>query len=184
LTSSLTPAQNIKLFIADDDTRFIEILRKADKSFVISSQQIFRAINDKGYMVDLITSPKKPIHLRNSFAETLEADLDIAEIEKLEWLISAPNIDAFPIGFDGIPVLLRVPDPRAFTIHKYFVSRQLDRDPIKKKRDATQSKLMLNIISKYLPLYPFSDQALRNFPAALRKGFHQVTREKTDDQLW
>jgi hypothetical protein len=122
----LDTREKLKVSINEDSPQFIKILQKADKSFIVSKRQGFRAINDKGYMVDLITAAKRPIHLPNQFAKTLEQDLDIAEIEKLEWLISAPHLEAMPIGFDGVPVKLRVPDPRAFAIHKYYVSMRRD----------------------------------------------------------
>ena len=167
----LDTRERLKLSVDDNSPKFIEMLRKADKSFLVSNQQSFRAINDKGYMVDLITAPRTPQHLPNEFAMTLEGDLDIAEIEKLEWLISAPRIKTYPVGHDGVPLCVRVPDPRAYALHKYFVSKQINRDPIKKQRDAIQSKLVCDIVRQYLPQYAFTDEALRSFPESLREEF-------------
>ena len=180
----LDTRQRLRISIEGDSPRFIELLKKADKSFQISDRQKFRAINNKGYMVDLITARKNPPHLVNKFAGTLEGDLDIAEIEKLEWLISVPTIECYPIAFDGIPVRVTVPDPRAFAVHKYFVSRQAGREPVKRRRDESQAKLMIDIISRYLPGFSFSDQALRSFPARLRRQFLKVNSVNEEERLW
>ncbi len=180
----LDTRERLKISIDEGTPRFIEILKKADKSFVVSERQGFRAVNDKGYMVDLITSTRKPDHLPNEFARTLEEDLDIAEIERLEWLINAPHIETMPIGFDGVPVRLTVPDPRAFAMHKYYVSRKRTREPVKKQRDELQARLMVNIIARYLPGYEFTEKALQNFPAQLRKDFLEANEPDGEEHLW
>ncbi len=180
----LDTREQLRISIERVSPRYIDLLKKADNSFQISDRQKFRAINNKGYMVDLITAPKNPPHLVNDFARTLEDDLDIAEIEKLEWLISAPRIECYPIAFDGIPVRVTVPDPRAFAVHKYFVSKQANREPVKKRRDESQSRLVIDIVSNYLPEFIFSDQALRNFPAQLRRQFRTLSLANEDERLW
>ncbi|MBT4162173.1 MAG: hypothetical protein HOE54_12765 [Gammaproteobacteria bacterium] len=180
----LDTREQLRISIEGDSPRFIELLKKADKSFQISDRQKSRAINNKGYMVDLITAPKNPPHLVNEFARTLEGDLDIAEIEKLEWLISAPRVECYPIAFDGIPVRVTVPDPRAFAVHKYFVSKQANREPVKRRRDESQAKLVIDVVNKYLPAFSFSDQALRSFPVQLRQQFLKVNSAGEDERLW
>ena len=180
----LDTREKLKVSIDENSPQFIKILQKADKSFIVSKRQGFRAINNKGYMVDLITAAKRPIHLPNEFAKTLEGDLDIAEIEKLEWLISAPRLESFPIGYDGVPVRLTVPDPRAFAVHKYYVSKQRNRDPVKKQRDELQARMIFNIVSHYLPAYSFTKKALRNFPKKLWEEFLAVNTSSEEDRLW
>jgi hypothetical protein len=180
----LDTRERLKISIDEHSPQFIELLRKADKTFVVSEQQGFRAINNKGYMVDLITAPKSPVHLPNEFAETLEMDLDIAEIEKLEWLISAPHLETLPIGYDGVPVRLTVPDPRAFAMHKYYVSQQRNRDPVKKQRDDLQARLMLRVVHQFLPEFGFTQKTLRNFPEKLRDDFLSVKPSSDEERLW
>jgi hypothetical protein len=180
----LDTREKLKISIDENSPQFIKILQQADKSFIVSERQGFRAINSKGYMVDLITAARKPVHLPNEFAQTLEEDLDIAEIEKLEWLISAPRLESYPIGFDGVPVKLTVPDPRAFAVHKYYVSKQRSRDPVKKQRDDLQAKVIFKIVNHYLPAYGFTRKALRNFPKKLQNEFLEINPSSEEDRLW
>jgi len=94
----------------------IELLRKADNSFAISSSDAFRAINKDGFMVDFITQDKGM--LSPSLAPMAAHDLAAAEVPNLEWLASAPRIEQVVIAANGQPVMMPVPDPRAYALHK------------------------------------------------------------------
>ena len=96
----------------------------------------------------------------------------------------APRLETFPIGFDGVPVKLTVPDPRAFAVHKYYISKQRNRDPVKKQRDDLQAKIIVNIVNHYLPAYGFTRKALRNFPEKLHKEFLEISPSREEDRLW
>lgn len=138
------------------------LLKKVDKTFEISSGQGFRAINKNGFMVDLIgqnkgmSSPKpRPI---------APGDLEIMEVPNLEWLANAPRIEQTVIASNGSPVLMPVPDPRAYAIHKAWLSHQIDREPVKKQRDLNQALMVLELIRDYLPNLPMNSKSLRYFP--------------------
>jgi hypothetical protein len=90
--------------------------------------------------------------------------LKAAEIRSLHWLISSPKFSQVIIGDDGYPVSMVVPDPRAFSIHKVWLSEQPDREAIKKKRDHDQSLAIALLVIKYLPQYKFETSELRMFP--------------------
>jgi len=91
-------------------------------------------------------------------------DLKAAEIKSLHWLISSPKFSQVIIGDDGYPVSMVVPDPRAFSIHKVWLSEQPDREPVKKKRDEDQGLAIACLVIKYLPQYRFETSELRMFP--------------------
>ena len=78
-------------------------------------------------------------------------DLMAAEIKNLQWLISAPKFAQIVIGQDGFPATMIVPDPRAFAVHKLWLSNQTDRDTIKKKRDRSQALAVFKLILQYMP---------------------------------
>jgi len=40
----------------------------------------------------------------------------------LQWLLNSPKLDAVAIDEDGWPVPMRVPDPRAFALHKAWLA--------------------------------------------------------------
>lgn len=129
------------------------ILKRVDRTFDISPQQKFRAINSRMFMVDLI---KPPARKRSKIGSG--RDLIASSIEGLQWLAEAPKTAQIAIGEDGFPLRLVVPDPRVFALHKIWLSLQPDRNPMKRTRDFRQGSAVGQIALQYLDL-PFEDAA-------------------------
>ena len=156
--------------VADNDIDqigLLDILRKADRSFELSGPRSFRAVNRDGYMVDLIKSEPKQMLRREPTQMGGPGDLKAAEIKNLHWLISSPKINQVVIGEDGFPAAISVPDPRAFALHKLWLSKQVRREAVKKQRDRDQAIAVANLTVKYLPQYKFKATELRIFPKAI-----------------
>jgi hypothetical protein len=68
------------------------------------------------------------------------------------------------IGNDGYPAVMAVPDPRAFSIHKIWLSSQPDRNPVKKPRDRSQGLGVAQLVTQFMPQYPFKISELKMFP--------------------
>ncbi len=148
-----------------EQTDFMDILRKADKSFEMMGKKSFRAVNKDGYMIDLL----KPFP-SNVFASEKRqiggaGDLEAVEVMNLHWLLSSPKFYQTVIGDDGFPALMVVPDPRAFSLHKLWLSKQEDRDPVKRGRDKHQGITTAMLILNCLIQYKFKSSELRMFPA-------------------
>ena len=156
----------LTLFAEDetDPVDLLDILRKADKSFEPAAPGSFRAVNRDGYMVDLIKPESKSLLRKDPVRMGGPGDLKAAEIRSVQWLISSPKFSQVIIGDDGYPVSMVVPDPRAFSIHKVWLSEQPDREPVKKKRDNDQGLAIALLVIKYLPQYRFETSELRMFP--------------------
>jgi hypothetical protein len=78
-------------------------------------------------------------------------DLIAAEIEGLVWLQNAAPFEAVAIDDTGQPLLMVVPDPRVFAIHKLWLSKRPDRDPLKRPRDRAQAVAVGQMVTQYLP---------------------------------
>jgi hypothetical protein len=140
-----------------DGEGLLGLLRKADRSFECIRKRGFRAANAGRFMVDLIIAPRgmrqaDPI----TFADN---DLVASEVPGLQWLLNSPKLLATVIDEDGKPAQMRAPDPRAFALHKAWLSQQPDREPLKKPRDLAQARAVAETVRNYLPQMPF-DQAL------------------------
>ena len=159
-------------------TGLIGILRKADRSFEASGAQRFRAINKNGYMVDLI-KPMLRNTLRRGRPSTLgeSGDLVATEIRNLQWLVSSPKFSQVVIGEDGYPALMIVPDPKAFALHKLWMSEQDDGEPVKKVRDRDQAVAVAKLVLQYLPQYRFNASELRMFPLDVVESVEKVVEE-------
>ncbi|MDD2893136.1 MAG: nucleotidyltransferase domain-containing protein [Halothiobacillaceae bacterium] len=152
---------------------FIGFLRTIDPSFKsigVGAQRAFRATATNGYIVDLIESARKNVLFsKPSSMSDLDDDLVAVEIKGMEWLISCPRFHAVAFDEKGYPVPMVVPDPRAFALHKHWLSQQDDREPIKKARDEAQARTVFYMTINHFPHLPFSDAALRALPFPIRK---------------
>lgn len=161
-----------KISIASTEPQgFIGLLKSIDKSFEVMGGMKFRAANKDGYIVDLIQPlPKAAIFSNYVSMSDFPEDLAAIEVKGLEWLVSCPKFSAIGIDDKGYPVELTVPDPRAFAMHKYWLSQRDDREPNKKKRDLAQSLAVFELIDEKLPYLDMSDKSLKAMPVAIRKS--------------
>jgi hypothetical protein len=138
-----------------DGNGLLGLLKKADRTFECIRENGYRAANAGQFMVDLVVAPGG-MRASNSvmFAE---ADLVAAEVPGLQWLLNSPNLEAVAIDEDGWPVPMRVPDPRAFALHKAWLSSQKTREPLKKPRDFDQAQAVAKLVRDYLPHLKFEN---------------------------
>lgn len=146
------------------------ILRDADASFQPMTPGGYRAVNDTGFIVDLIMPMPAPPSRDPGPARIGSSpdDMTAAEIEGLSWLQNSPQVQQTVVDERGFPVRLDVPDPRAFALHKLWVSERPDRDRMKARRDAEQARAVTGLVLRYLPQLRFDDTALGALPQALR----------------
>lgn len=158
--------ENPPLEIAGTVSRLglLGILKKVDKTFDISPERRFRAVNSKTFMVDLI---KPPVGKRSKIGNG--RDLVAPAIQGLDWLGAAPKMSQIVIAEDGLPVRFVVPDPRVFALHKLWLSLQPDRSPLKRKRDFRQGGAVGQIAIEYLNLSfeDAHDPTIANLPPLL-----------------
>ena len=148
----------------DEPGGLLAILQQADRTFELVRKRSFRAVNRKGYMVDLLKPEPRPAHSLEKRRMGARGDLVAAEIRNLQWLIASPKLTQCVIGDDGFPAVMVVPDPRAFALHKLWLSRQTDREPIKRRRDKEQALAVCMLVLHYLPHLQFAPDELRMFP--------------------
>ena len=144
-------------------------LKKVDRSFAAAPGS-FRAANDEGFLVDLIMPQSKRVSLAPSRRQigNMAKDQAAAEIEGLAWLQNSGAISEIVIDEKGFPARISAPDPRAFAVHKAWLSQRPDREPGKRRRDLAQASAVAELVRAYLPNSPFDDEALQAFPAKVR----------------
>lgn len=140
-----------------DREGLLGLLRKADRSFEPLLKRGFRAANADGFMVDLIVAPRS---MHETQPITFAADdLVAAEVPGLQWLVNSPKLAAVAVDETGWPVPMRVPDPRAFALHKVWLCGQPGREPLKRQRDLAQARAVAAMVREHMPHLPF-DEAL------------------------
>ncbi len=136
-----------RLVLAIEDKQrdgILSILRTVDPSFSVQGD-LFRAVNADGYFVDIIRSIRKN--------EIFAGEYDLGGIvpvgiDGLKWLVNSPRFEATAIAEDGMPVWINCIDPRAFALHKFWLSKQDSRDALKKRRDAVQAANVAHIAER------------------------------------
>jgi hypothetical protein len=119
--------------------------------------------------------PEQPRCAVNTRISPVDDDLEAAALAGLEWLINAPKFEQIVVGADGIPLWMSCVDPRAFALHKYWISRRDDRDPLKRRRDAAQARAVAAVAVEYLRL-EFSVKELSALPADLVRAGEALIR--------
>ncbi|CAI06939.1 nucleotidyltransferase family protein [Aromatoleum aromaticum] len=157
------------------------LLQKVDASFERLPDTRFRAANSNGFMVDLII-PERDLQITE--AVTFGADdLVAVEVPNLHWLVNAPKLDVVAIAANGAPVMMRVPDPRAFALHKAWLSQQPDREPVKKRRDRAQAVMVAALVQTHLPALPFDTASLKFFSVDMLARARSAIEQDSDIRL-
>lgn len=133
--------------------------------------QTFRAVNDKGFMVDLIRQMPKPPWKdepdRISAAGNSDTDLVATDIWNMKWLLNAPQVQQNAIALNGTMFPICAPDPRAYAMFKLWLSQSDERNPVKKSRDFLQAKALAAMIQEKLPHLAANWNQINSFPAAI-----------------
>jgi hypothetical protein len=163
----LLDARRRLTFIASEDLSqpsLLRLLQKVDPGFRRSLRK-FQAANREGYLVELIKPLRDPPWKREK--EKIGADADdllAAEIEGLVWHESAPAFEATAIDERGEPCRIVTTDPRVWVAHKLWLSKRSDREPIKRRNDAAQARIVGRLVARYMPNLPYAADELRMLP--------------------
>jgi hypothetical protein len=102
-----------------------------------------------------------------------------ASIEGLIWLENAPSFEQMALDEKGFPLRVITVDPRAFAIHKHWVSSRIDRDPLRKARDLAQATTVSQLLAGYLPQLDFTTEHMTMIPRAVVKKALTELRPRT-----
>jgi hypothetical protein len=155
----------------------IGLLQNVDRTFAAAPGH-YRAINDEGYYVDLIR-PLERDEMSTKVRRLIDADHDMeaSALLGLDWLINAPKFEEVAIGSDGRPLWMACVDPRAFALHKLWLSKQESRDPEKRRRDAGQAEAVAEVARGYLGL-KFDARDLSALPKDLMRGARELNTNR------
>lgn len=128
------------------DISFLDILRKADKSFDIKPDQLQTAVNADGYEVDLIrrmAGDADPHPLRMSEAEE---DMWPVQVSSGDFMLGAGPFSQLLIATNGSMARMNTIAPASFVKLKRGLSVNPNRDPQKKQKDATQAEVVQTLM--------------------------------------
>lgn len=127
------------------------LLRKVDPSFRLRRDQLYTAVNDKGFEVDIIRretaeGDTHPMRITNA-----EDDFWVTQAESAAELLNAPRFTAMIVAPSGDMARMTTISPIAFAKFKRWLAAQPTRDPMKRSRDTLQAEVVEQLAAEYLP---------------------------------
>lgn len=138
----------------DRKMSFLGILKKVDKTFERDGLDNSTARNASGYEIDLIRrfppdpedASEHPLQLTPD-----EGDLWPVRASMGQKLLSVPRFDQVVVGVNGGMARMRTVHPLDFARIKRQLSKDLNRDPLKKAKDLAQAAMVEKLVSECLP---------------------------------
>lgn len=177
-TGDLDIAQDYGVSIALDDALevgFLEVLRSADPAFSpvpkLDPGKSATYRTPDGYAVDVLTTSRDAGDAETSRLAALKTDA--TPLRFMDFLLRE-TIDAVVLQEDG--VLIRVPTPARYAVHKLMISRKRSQANPKRRKDLEQAQALIHALAQDDPF------ALREAYAEAR-GRGEVWRKLLDEAV-
>ena len=142
----------------------IDVLQKADKTFVRHDTDLESAINDEAYAVDFLRVANQPKDLDAYPISSLEGDVMPVQAIGADRLMQGPIFEQPVICVStGQMCMMPTVDPVIFASFKQQMSTNNTRDPRKRSRDATQSSAVVGLLNAGLLKTGLTTNELRGF---------------------
>jgi hypothetical protein len=133
------------------DSSMLGVLQKVDPTFRIRNSQKYTAVNKDGFEVDIIRREQvagdpHPIRLSED-----ENDFWVAQAPQAQKLLDSPLFSAVIVASNGEMARMNTIDPATFARFKQWMSSLPERDPLKRRRDGLQARLVEQVLREYLP---------------------------------
>jgi len=162
--------QGLKIATRLKKRTLLSLVKDTDKTFkrLSSSPNEFAAVTESGYRVEFVTQGGRDIMRPGEFAKLLQADdLRPIAIDSLKWYLASPQYSEVVFDEQGMPLRVETVDPRVFVLHKWYVSQQNDRRPVKRRRDEAQAKTVADVVVNELGHLPAAKAVGKLFPDSL-----------------
>lgn len=133
---------------------FMDLLRKADKTFQRHDLDNYTAVNSRGYEIDLLRRfPPPEAEAQEHPLQMTPNDDDLWAVRASmgEKLLSAPRFSQVVIGTSGAMARMTTVHPMAFARIKRQLSQDRTRDPRKASKDAAQAEQVERLVREFLP---------------------------------
>jgi len=133
------------------DSSFLGLLQKVDKSFRLREDQLYTAVNDKGFEVDVIRRAAKdkdphPLKLSN-----VEDDFWAVQVDMGERMLSARPFEQIVVSTSGTMARMRTIHPLDFVRIKKLLAALPSRERSKYRKDELQAQAVSELVGAYLP---------------------------------
>jgi hypothetical protein len=133
------------------DSSFLGVLREVDATFELRHDQLYTAVNNHGFEVDVIRREAKdgdphPLRLTNHDDEFYAIQAKRAGI-----LLDGEKFSAMVVSSTGRMARMLTVSPIVFAKFKRWMAGQDDRESLKRRRDILQAELVEELIEEFFP---------------------------------
>ena len=137
--------------LARVSSSMLGVLQKVDRTFRIRKSQKYTAVNKDGFEVDIIRREQvegdpHPIGLSEE-----EDDFWAAQARRANVLLDSPGFSSVIVASNGSMARMNTVHPATFVAFKRWMSTQVEREAMKRRRDALQADAVQELLEKYLP---------------------------------
>ncbi len=137
------------------------MLKAVDPTFTVNTERTFQARNAKAYEVEILVAPSRA----GTMARTDRPRP--VPLPEQEWLLNGRPVDRVVACRDGSPARIVAPDPRWFALQKLWMADKPQRNSLKRPKDRTQGRLLLDAIAEAMPHYPLDADFEAQLPGEL-----------------
>lgn len=133
------------------DLSFLGLLREVDSTFDLRDDQLYTAVNNHGFEVDVIRREAKdgdphPLRLTDH-----EDEFYAVQAKGAGTLLDGEKFSAMIVSGTGRMARMTTISPVAFAKVKRWIARQDDREPLKRDRDVLQAELVEEMVADFFP---------------------------------
>lgn len=133
------------------DISFIGLLRQVDSTFDLRDDQLYTAVNNKGFEVDIIRREAKDIDPHPLKLTGHEEEFYAVQAKRASILLDGEKFSAIIVSSTGRMARMNTVSPVVFARFKRWMAGQSDRDPLKRKRDIMQAELVEAMTEEFFP---------------------------------
>ena len=133
------------------DSSFLGVLRQVDSTFELRDDQLYTAVNNHGYEVDVIRREANygdPALLRLTDHED---EFYAVQAKRAGILLDGEKFSAMIVSSTGRMARMNTISPVMYAKVKRWIARQNDRDPLKRVRDVLQAELVEEMLAEFFP---------------------------------
>lgn len=143
------------------------VLKSLDSTYQINPRKPYQAVNQSGYEVELLAAPST--HPLPKF-EPFEPMVTLIE---QEWLLQGMPLSVVVATVRGRACPLYVPDPRWMALHKLWLAKKPERNPVKKPKDQRQGEVLLDAVRFFFKdSHPLNIDFVLSLPEELQPLFN------------
>ncbi|MES2946933.1 MAG: GSU2403 family nucleotidyltransferase fold protein [Pseudomonadota bacterium] len=133
------------------DVSFLAVLQRADKTFRMRDDQLYTAVNDKGFEVDVVrrmagNDDPHPLRLSDH-----EDDFWAVQIETGNKLLGARPFTQTIVSSTGTMARMNTVHPLDFARIKQALGASHSRETTKAQKDLLQAKIVRDLVREHLP---------------------------------